>query len=222
MTQKGKFIVIDGTDGAGKTSMTSALVESLEQRGIRVIQSREPGGTPFAEKIRELLLWNAVSEENPEEIDYKTELLLMFASRNQHIQAKIIPELEKGTWVVCERWTSSTIAYQGFARGIGPDPIWKMHNDVCKIAPDLTLIFDVPPAISKERMKDRSQLDHFERENAEFFDRVRDGYRYYAQNCTEKCTVIDASKSYDEVKRNMISAVRASMKFPHDNNQLSP
>ena len=129
----GKFIVIDGSDGAGKTTMAKMLVEFLKAKGLTVHHTREPGGTPFCENIRDSLLKinkpNNNFESKSEQIDPDTELLLMFAMRNQHLKSKIEPALRNSEWVVCERWTSSTFAYQGVARGLGSEKVMKMDSE---------------------------------------------------------------------------------------------
>lgn len=209
MSKRGKFIVIDGTDGAGKSTMTSFLINHLSSKGLNVVRSREPGGTPFSEKIRETILWGSLNSD--EKIDPQTELLLMFAARNQHLKQKVIPELNKGNWVICERFTSSTFAYQGYARGVGTDQVLKMDKEYCEIKPDLTVIFDVPPEISRERTKKRGDLDHFEKEEIDFFTKVREGYHLYSQTCREKCDIIDASQSMDEVKKDLLDSLKTNL-----------
>lgn len=205
---KSKFIVIDGTDGAGKSTMARELVSYLQKKGLTVHHTREPGGTPFCERVREALLgFDTSNMAKPEKVDSDSELLLMFAMRNQHLKSKIIPALENDEWIVCERWTSSTFAYQGVARGLGADKIMKMNNDFVTVSPDMTLIFDVSPDISNERMQKRSELDYIEKEEIGFFEDVRRGYHLYAESCKEKCFIIDASKGMDEVRNEMLKTV---------------
>lgn len=203
-----KFIVIDGTDGAGKSTMARELVSYLEKRGLTVHHTREPGGTPFCERVREALLgFDTSNFAKTEIVDSDTELLLMFAMRNQHIKSKIIPALQNDEWIVCERWTSSTFAYQGVARGLGIDKIMKMNDDFVTVGPDMTLIFDVSPDISRERMGKRSGLDYIEKEDRSFFEKVREGYHLYAKSCKEKSFVIDASKGMENVRNEMLKTV---------------
>lgn len=204
---KAKFIVIDGTDGAGKSTMATELVSFLKSKGLTVHHTREPGGTPFCESIREVLLRPAPSHMKPEKIDPDTELLLMFAMRNQHLKSRIIPAIEKDEWVVCERWTSSTFAYQGAARGLGTDKIIKMDNEFVSRKPDLTLVFDVTPELGRERMSGRSSLDYIEKEQLKFFEDVRSGYHQYAKECKEPCHVIDASQDLAQVRNSMLKTV---------------
>lgn len=203
--QKGKFIVIDGTDGSGKSTMTKELVSYLKSKGINVHHTREPGGTPFAESIRNLLLSSVRNFD--EKIDPDTELLLMFASRNQHLKTKIIPALEKGDWVVCERWTSSTFAYQGVARNLGTEKIMEMDKKFVSMKPDMSIIFDLDTEISKERMGIRPELDHIEQEGKEFFEKVRKGYQLYADSCLEPAFIINASEDINNVKNKMLKIV---------------
>lgn len=199
-----KFIVIDGTDGAGKSTMATELVSFLQGKGLEVQHTREPGGTPFCERIREEMLGFNKDNLWSEKIDSETELLMMFAMRNQHLKSRIIPALERGEWVVCERWTSSTFAYQGVARNIGTDKVLKMDRDFVSVKPDATLLFDVSPEVSRDRMGSRTNLDYIEKEEMDFFERVREGYHLYSKICVEPCHVIDASKSIDQVKNEMI------------------
>lgn len=211
-SMKGKFIVIDGTDGAGKSTMARDLASYLEGKGLKVHHTREPGGTPFCESIREPLLLSGIHDEK---IDSDTELLLMFAMRNQHLKARILPAIERNEWIVCERWTSSTIAYQGVARGLGVDKILKMENDFITAKPDMTLIFDVSADISRERMGKRGDLDYIEREEQSFFEKVREGYQLYSEISKEPCFVIDASKSMEEVRKEMLKTVIKESNLQH-------
>lgn len=210
--KKGRFIVIDGTDGAGKSTMARDLVSYLEGKGLKVQHTREPGGTPFCESIRDALLSSSLHDEK---IDSDTELLLMFAMRNQHLKTRIIPAIERNEWIVCERWTSSTFAYQGVARGVGVDKILKMENDFVTANPDMTLIFDVSPEISRERMGKRGDLDYIEQEEQSFFEKVREGYHLYSELSKEPCFIIDASQSIENVRTEMLKTVIKESKHQH-------
>ena len=162
--QKAQFITLEGVEGAGKSTQKDALCELLDANGIRYIQTREPGGTPYAENIRALLLGS--SDETPQA---KTELLLMFAARAQHLETKILPALKRDIWVVCDRFTDATYAYQGGGRGLPSVWIQTLEKLVQgERVPDLTLFFDVPVEIGLERADRRGNLDRIESEDIEF------------------------------------------------------
>jgi dTMP kinase len=198
----GRFLTLEGSEGAGKSSNLDIVVATLRDCGIDVTTTREPGGTQVGESIRELLL--AVRDER---LDDLTELLLMFAARAQHLAAKIRPMLSAGTWVVCDRFTDATYAYQGGGRGIDSASIALLeklvHGD---LQPDLTLYLDVPVDIAFQRIGER-ELDRIEREERAFFERVRTNYLERARR-QDRIQIIDASASLEAVAATVEQAVR--------------
>jgi dTMP kinase len=193
---RGKFITVEGIEGVGKSTNIDVLVQCIEQAGHKVLTTREPGGTPFAEDIREILM-NRADEPVPE----IAELLLMFAARSFNVNNVIVPALQAGTWVVCDRFTDSSRAYQGGGRGIPMETInyiadW-VHGDTW---PDLTILLDAPVEIGMARAGKRSEPDRFEQERHDFFQRVRECYLQIAANEPERVVVIDTRRSLAEVK----------------------
>jgi dTMP kinase len=193
--ESGKFITVEGIEGVGKSTNIDVLVKCIEQAGHRVLTTREPGGTPFAEDIRDILM-NRGDEPVPE----IAELLLMFAARSFNVNNVILPALEAGTWVVCDRFTDSSRAYQGGGRGIPMETIdcvadW-VHGETW---PDLTILLDAPVEIGMERAGKRSKPDRIEQERHDFFQRVRECYLQIAANEPERVVVIDTTRSIEEV-----------------------
>ena len=202
---RGRFITIEGGEGAGKSTAQSFLAEKLAARGISVLQTREPGGTPLAEAIRRNLL--SVDEEAPVEM---TELLLVFAARAQHLTKVIEPALERGQWVLCDRFTDATYAYQGAGRGLSAELIGKLEKLVQgDTRPDTVILLDMPPQIGLARAKARGALDRFEQEEQAFFERVRQGYLERAAAFPNRYVVVDASQELSEVQ-NSLEAVMTS------------
>lgn len=208
MTNKrGLFLTLEGAEGVGKSTNIEFITEYLEQRGVEYVLTREPGGTQLAEKIRELLL--AVHEEKMSEL---TELLLVFAARAQHLDKVIEPALAAGKWIVCDRFTDATFAYQGAGRGLCVETIGQLQAMVQEeLRPDLTIILDLDPEIGMERASNRGELDRFEREQQSFFRKVRQGYLDIAQAEPERCTVIDASKPLEDVKLDLLAALEQGL-----------
>ena len=193
---QGKFITIEGTEGVGKTTNIEFIQHWLNRRGVEFVSTREPGGTPLAEQVRELLL-----TPREEKVGDSTELLLMFAGRAQHLDQVILPALDSGTSVLCDRFTDASYAYQGFGREMDCSLIAELEQIVQgDLRPDLTLILDIPVEIGLKRASERSAPDRFEQEQIEFFDRVRQGYLKIAEENPKRCAVIDASQSLDEVQ----------------------
>lgn len=181
----------------------ACIVRLLEEAGIDHIATREPGGTPLAEHIRRLLL-----EVRDENVACLAELLLVFAARSQHLEARILPALEAGVWVVSERFTDATYAYQGGARGVSERTIGQLESLVQGgLQPSLTLLLDTPPNAAARRMDDREGADRFEREGAEFFRRVREGYLSRAK-LHERIVVVDAARPVEEVGAAVAAALR--------------
>ncbi|MGB1849259.1 MAG: dTMP kinase [Litorivicinaceae bacterium] len=198
---KPQFITLEGIEGAGKSTQKVALCRLLDANGITYIETREPGGTPYAESIRQLLLTR--SEDAP---SAKTELLLMFAARAQHLETKIIPALEAGAWVVCDRFTDATYAYQGGGRQLPVDWIQSLETLVQGVRrPDLTLIFDIPVEMGLARADLRGALDRIESEDIAFFERVRAMYQEIASRDTERVMTLDATADIDTVTESMIT-----------------
>ncbi len=194
--ESGKFISVEGIEGVGKSTNIDVLVKCFEEAGHKVLTTREPGGTPFAEDIREILM-NRSDEPVPE----IAELLLMFAARSFNVNNVIVPALEAGTWVVSDRFTDSSRAYQGGGRGIPMETInsvadW-VHADTW---PDLTILLDAPVEIGMERAGRRSEPDRIEQERHDFFQRVRECYLQIAANEPERFIVIDTTRSIEVVR----------------------
>ncbi len=202
MKQRGRFITLEGGEGVGKSTNLQWVVEWLKQQGLTVISSREPGGTLRAEAIRELLLDPAPVEP----LSSDAELLLMFAARAQHLNEKILPALKQGAWVVCDRFTDATYAYQGGGRGINVERIATLERFVQHdLQPDLTLLLDMPAEAGAQRVASRlsqsgGERDRFEREQQAFFSAVRDAYLQRAQQAPQRFAVIDAEQSLEAVQ----------------------
>ncbi len=199
----GKFITIEGTEGVGKTTNIAFIENWLRTRNIDFTSTREPGGTPLAEEIRDILL-----TPRSESMAVATELLLMFAGRAQHLNKVILPTLETGQWVICDRFTDATYAYQGFGRGMDHELIRRLENLVQgDLRPDFTLILDVPVELGLQRAGQRSSPDRFEQEEIAFFERVRQGYLTLAKTQPRRYRVVDASGSIDNVQADIASAL---------------
>lgn len=193
---RGKFITIEGTEGVGKSSNMTFVADYLKQAGIELVVTREPGGTPLAEKIRELLL-----DAKQDALCDDTELLMMFAARAQHLHELIIPALEKGQWVLCDRFTDASYAYQGGGRGIDESRIAELEQWVQgNLRPDLTLLLDMPVDEGLVRAGKRSEPDRFEQEKQTFFDKVRACYLERANKYPERFKVIDARPALEQVQ----------------------
>ncbi|MFV0370162.1 MAG: dTMP kinase [Azonexus sp.] len=199
---RGKFITFEGIDGAGKSSHVNWLAETLRQRGLTVQVTREPGGTPLGEKLRELLL--------NEPMHLETETLLMFAARREHIARMIEPALARGEWVVCDRFSDATWAYQGGGRGLDKAKFLTLEHWVLEhLQPDLTLLFDLPLEIARERivLANRS-LDRFEQERADFHERVRQAYLDRAQHFPQRVRVINADQALPSIQKTLEEVIK--------------
>jgi dTMP kinase len=193
---KAKFITLEGMDGAGKSTHIPNIIATLETRGLEVISTREPGGTLLGECLRELLLH--------ESMDPETETLLMFAARREHIASVIAPALARGAYVLSDRFTDATYAYQCGAKGVDASKIQILENWVQgDLQPDITLLFDVPVEVSMRRLANAREPDKFERENVEFFIRIRNAYLQRAKENPSRFRVIDANRSLEEVKQSV-------------------
>lgn len=195
----GLFITLEGPEGAGKTTNREYLAEQLRKAGIDVVLTREPGGTPLAERIRELLL--APSDET---MAADTELLLVFAARAQHLARVIVPALDRGAVVLCDRFTDATYAYQGGGRGLSSERIATLEQFVqADLRPHLTLVFDLPVEIGLSRAAARGRLDRFEQEGKVFFDAVRHTYLERASAAPSRYRLIDAAQTLEQVQRQL-------------------
>jgi len=201
-TQRGRFITLEGIDGAGKSTHLPWLKERLERDGREVWATREPGGTPLGERLRELLLHEPMSHVG--------EAMLMFAARREHCEREIWPRLKRGTWVVCDRFTDATYAYQGGGHGVPHDSVAALERlALGDFRPDLTLLFDVPVAVARERLDKGRTLDKFEREQGEFFARVREAYLSRARAEPKRIRVVDTTRPRSEVRVELEGIVAA-------------
>jgi dTMP kinase len=206
MAQRGRFITLEGVDGAGKSTHAVWLKDQLAAAGRRVVATREPGGTPLGEQLRELLLHVPMTHD--------TEALLMFAARREHLERVIRPALARGEWVVCDRFTDATYAYQGGGHGVPHARIAELESWVqgdCR--PDLTLLFDVSTTVSRQRL-DRAEangraLDKFEGERQDFFERVRAAYLERAAADPARFRVIDSSRPIADVRHELAAVIAA-------------
>ncbi len=199
---KGKFITFEGIDGAGKSTHVETIAAYLRSLGKKVVSTREPGGTPLGERLRELLLH--------EPMHLETEALLMFASRREHIAKLIAPALERGDWVISDRFTDATFAYQGGGRQLATNKLDVLEQWVhADFQPQLTLLFDVPLEVARERLDKTRSLDKFEREQQDFFARVRNAYLQRAAQFPHRIRVIDSTKPMHEVNQQLEQLISA-------------
>ena len=205
---RGRFLTFEGTDGAGKSTQLPRIERWLRGRGIETIVTREPGGTPFGESLRTLLLDSRFHGMSP-----VAELLVMFAARAEHLERRIVPALAGGAWVLCERFTDATFAYQGGGRGIDPARIGALEQAVQgDVRPDLVIVLDLPIEIGLARSARRGAADRFEREDIAFFRRVREVYLGRARKDPERYVIIDAGADERTVTEHLIRAI--SERFP--------
>jgi dTMP kinase len=204
---RGRFITLEGIEGAGKSTVAQLASDWLAARGITARVTREPGGTPLAERVRKVVL-----EKGPESVSPQAETLLMFAARSIHVENLIRPALGRGEWVICDRFTDATRAYQGYGRGM--DLAWieqlaaAVHGD---LQPDRTLLLDLPVEVGLSRARGRSGVaaDRFEAEKSEFFERVRQGYLALARQEPERVRVIDAGLALPAVTEQVTRALQS-------------
>ncbi|WP_299872271.1 dTMP kinase [uncultured Cocleimonas sp.] len=193
---QGLFITFEGVEGAGKTTNIEYIAEKIIASGHEILLTREPGGTELGEAIRELL----ISKEFPE-MHHNTELLLMFAARAEHLQRKIIPALEQGKWVLCDRFTDATYAYQGAGRDIDQDNIQILENLVQgTLRPDYTFLFDIDADIGLARARSRGETDRFEQQHIDFFNRVRSAYLKMADENQKRYRIVNAQYDLQTVQ----------------------
>ena len=207
-TASGRFLAIEGVDGAGKSTQVPRVDEWLRRNGVKTLVTREPGGTPLGESLRTVLL-----DPRFTGMSASAELLVMFAARAEHLEKCIVPALASGVWVLCERFTDATFAYQGGGRDVDPKRIAALEETVQgDVRPDLVLVLDVPVEVGLERSVRRGAADRFERESIEFFRRVREVYLARAAEHPERYVVIDAGAETETVTRHMVEAI--SERFP--------
>lgn len=200
---KSKFITIEGSEGAGKSTNIRYVQDYLSSKNIEFISTREPGGTDISEKIRDLLL----DKSNTSLCD-DAELLLMFAARAQHLNELIIPALESGKWVISDRFTDASYAYQGGGRGLSWEKITQLEQWVQgSLRPDATILLDIPVDIGMDRVRERGETDRFEQEQLSFFNRIRDAYLRLAKENPERFHIVDTQPAIEEVHKQMLSVM---------------
>lgn len=195
-----KFITFEGVDGAGKSTHLAWFADALRTRGLDVVVTREPGGTALGEQLREMLLNQPMSTD--------TEAMLMFAARIEHVAQVIRPALNAGKWVISDRFSDASFAYQGGGRGMDWEKLRQLEQWV-NLQPDLTLFFDVPVEVARERLSNNVSLDRFEQEQGEFFERVRGGYHRRVAECPARFGVIDAAQNLSAVQRQLADIIKA-------------
>ena len=202
--KRGRFITLEGGEGAGKSTQIRLLAEALRARGLDVVTSREPGGSPGAEAVRGLLVSGETGRWEP-----MTEALLHFAARRDHLVRTVWPALERGAWVVCDRFADSTMAYQGYGLGLGRAPIERLYSlSIGAFAPDLTLILDIAPELGVDRARGRGDSeDRYERMDISFHRRLREGFLDIARREPARCAVIDANQTIEGVQASVYEVV---------------
>lgn len=199
----GKFITLEGTEGVGKSTNLAFIKKLLIESGKEVVETREPGGTPLAEELRSLLLAN-----REEKFDATAELLVVFAARAQHLTQVILPAIKSGKWVLCDRFTDATYAYQGFGRGLSLGTIEQLENLVQgQIRPDQTILLDIDVKVGLERAAKRAAFDRFENEKIAFFEQVRQGYLARVKQNPSLYSVIDAGQTLEKVQEDIHQAI---------------
>jgi dTMP kinase len=216
--RRGKFITIEGLDGCGKSTQLEKLAGVLRAEGIDVVVTREPGGTPIGDRIRAVLL-----DSRTAGLDPWTELALMFASRVQHLHEKILPALDSGQFLLCDRFTDSSEAYQGGGRKLGSEPVLALHRLLCgNVLPDLTILMDSDVAASVSRARRRNQShtgqnsvdeNRFEQENRAFFERVRNAFLAIARREPQRVVAVDARRPVDVVHKEIVAEVRRRLRL---------
>ncbi len=205
---KGCFITVEGTDGSGKSTQIELLTRYLKDRGLDVVFTREPGGTAISEKIREIIL-----DINNREMTGTTEALLYAAARSQHVEEKIIPAVNAGKIVICDRFVDSSVAYQGAARELGAEMIADINGFALHgIMPDMTLFFDLPPEKGILRKKNERKLDRLEAEKLDFHKRVYEGYKALCQKFPDRIRAVDADRSVEEVHGDVVCEIDRLLK----------
>lgn len=209
MKRKGKFITFEGPEGAGKTTVIATISELLKEQGEEVILTREPGGIAISEKIRAIILDN-----NHAEMDAKTEALLYAAARRQHLVEKVIPALESGAFVLCDRFIDSSLAYQGYARGLGIEEVLQINQfAIGNTMPDLTVFFDINPEEGLARIIDNNEREQnrLDNESLRFHEKVYEGYKNLIQRYPERIIMTDARLSKTEVTENVYNIITSRL-----------
>lgn len=199
---KAKFITLEGIEGSGKTSSLKSITDLLDKKNISYIVTREPGGSSIGKELRAILL------DPDTEISPEVELMLMLSDRKDHVEKIILPNLEKGNWVVSDRFMDSSIAYQGGGRQLDKKLIISLTDYLNLPQPDLTLLFDLPVEVSLSRVKARGELDRFEKEELEFHKRIRNTYLELAKNNSNRIKIIDSSKKIESMLNNVKQAIQ--------------
>lgn len=200
------FITLEGPEGSGKTSAIKIVKEQLEKEGYQIVMTREPGGTPISEQIR-----NVILDKSNTAMDYRTEALLYAASRRQHLVEKVWPNVKEGKLVICDRYLDSSLAYQGYARGLGVEDILNVNMYATEgTFPDITLLFDLEPEVGLARINANSsrEVNRLDLEKLDFHHRVRNGYLSLAKRFPDRFVIIDASKDLEEVAASALKAIK--------------
>ena len=196
------FITLEGPEGSGKTSAIKLVKEQLEKEGHQIVMTREPGGTPISEQIR-----NVILDKNNTSMDYRTEALLYAASRMQHLKERVIPAINDGTVVICDRFLDSSLAYQGHARGLGMEAILRINHFALDHLPDLTIFIDVKPEVALKRLSNRDKSDRLDLESIKFHQDVYDGYLKVAEMYPDRVLKIDGNRELEEVVQDCVNKV---------------
>jgi dTMP kinase len=204
---KGLFITFEGGEGSGKTSIITRLVPMLEKLGQNVLTSREPGGVKIAEDIRNIIL-------NPEntQMCYETEALLFAASRMQHLREKVIPALESGKLVICDRYLDSSLVYQGYSRGLGFEKVMQVNAFALEYMPEKTFFIDVKPSVGLERLKGREKCDRLDKEKLEFHDKIYQGYKELARLYPDRIVTINGERDIEEIVLDIYNQILSLLK----------
>lgn len=205
--KKGMFITIEGCDGCGKSTATALVVKSLQDKGYDVVHTREPGGIDIAEQIRSVIL-----DPKNTDMEKRCEALLYAASRRQHLVQKVLPALKNGQIVICERFVDSSLAYQGYARGIGIDSVWQINQFAIEDhMPDITIFMDVDYQIGLQRIANRAGKDRLDVETSGFHKKVYEGFQLVVDQFKDRITVVDASNDIDTVVADMLAVIEAKI-----------
>ncbi len=204
---RGRFVVLEGIEGAGKSTHTAFLADWLKEQGRPVVMAREPGGTALGERLRDILLDPEIDDLPPQ-----AELLLMFAARSASMREVILPALAKGAWIICDRFVDSSFAYQSYGRGLPLEQVEILQSHVLgDLKPDLTVLLDAPVTVGLSRKAGPQSSDRFEQESPEFFERVRAGYLERAKAGGDRYRILDASQSLQDVRQALLDVIQELM-----------